>query len=174
MKVLATAYSAKEKHGSGNHVPMLIAIRYGLGRVFHTPMGHDDRAMQCAGFATALTRGAEWAATGKVTIPIPGDFPTPTAQRVVTTKASWRETILLAAIRSRLSVADADDSGACRVFHRNCRHRSPQRPRRLLPGTVAAIAWPTVSSLTPSMTISRAQRASSMSAVCVRPRSVGQ
>ena len=77
MKVLATAYSAKEKHGSGNHVPMLITIRYGLGRVFHTPMGHDDRAMQCAGFATALTRGAEWAATGEVTIPIPGDFPTP-------------------------------------------------------------------------------------------------
>ena len=76
MRVLATAFSAKEKHGSGNHVPMLLTIRYADGRVFHTPMGHDDRAMQCAGFATALTRGAEWAATGDVTIPIPDDFPT--------------------------------------------------------------------------------------------------
>jgi type 1 glutamine amidotransferase len=79
MKVLATAFSAKEKHGSGNHVPMLMAIRYGDGRVFHTPMGHDDRAMRCTGFATALARGAEWAATGEVTIPIPDDFPEPDA-----------------------------------------------------------------------------------------------
>ncbi|MBC20583.1 MAG: trehalose utilization [Planctomycetaceae bacterium] len=75
MQVLATAYSAKEQGGSGNHVPMLITVRYGDGRVFHTPMGHDDAAMQCAGFATALVRGAEWAATGDVTLPIPDDFP---------------------------------------------------------------------------------------------------
>jgi len=75
MHVLATAYSAKEKGGSGNHVPMLMTVRYGKGRIFHTPMGHDDAAMQCVGFATALVRGAEWAATGKVTIPLPEDFP---------------------------------------------------------------------------------------------------
>ena len=75
MQVLATAYSAKEKGGSGNHVPMLITIRYGDGRIFHTPMGHDDGAMRCTGFATALVRGAEWAATGEVTLPLPEDFP---------------------------------------------------------------------------------------------------
>ena len=75
MQVLATAYSAKEKGGSGNHVPMLITVNYGDGRIFHTPMGHDDAAMRCAGFATALVRGAEWAATGKVTLPVPDDFP---------------------------------------------------------------------------------------------------
>ena len=28
------------------------------------------------GFAGTLTRGTEWAATGKVTIPLPKDFPT--------------------------------------------------------------------------------------------------
>lgn len=77
MQVLATAYSAKEKGGSGNHVPMLITVNYGDGRIFHTPMGHDDAAMRCAGFATALVRGAEWAATGKVTLPVPDDFPQP-------------------------------------------------------------------------------------------------
>ena len=75
MQVLATAYSAEEKGGSGNHVPMLMVVRYGDGRIFHTPMGHDDNAMQCVGFATSLVRGAEWAATGKVTIEVPDDFP---------------------------------------------------------------------------------------------------
>ncbi len=75
MQVLATAHSAEEKGGSGNHVPMLMVVRYGDGRIFHTPMGHDDNAMQCVGFATSLVRGAEWAATGKVTIEVPDDFP---------------------------------------------------------------------------------------------------
>jgi hypothetical protein len=32
--------------------------------------------MLCVGFQTTLTRGTEWAATGKVTIPIPSNFPT--------------------------------------------------------------------------------------------------
>jgi hypothetical protein len=32
--------------------------------------------MQCAGFQTLLLRSAEWAATGKVTQPLPTDFPT--------------------------------------------------------------------------------------------------
>jgi hypothetical protein len=32
--------------------------------------------MQCAGFQTLLLRGAEWAATGKVTQSLPADFPT--------------------------------------------------------------------------------------------------
>ncbi len=76
MRVLATAYSAKQQRGSGNHVPMMIVVDYGEGRVFHTPMGHADYSMRCAGFATTLIRGAEWAASGKVTFPVPDDFPT--------------------------------------------------------------------------------------------------
>ena len=87
MQVLATAYSAKEQGGSGNHVPMLITVRYGDGRIFHTPMGHDDKAMQCAGFATALVRGAEWAATGEVTLPIPEDFPVEDAVSIRTSRS---------------------------------------------------------------------------------------
>ncbi len=77
MRILATAYSKK----SGRHEPMIMTIRYGKGRVFHTPMGHADYSMRCVGFMTTIQRGTEWAATGEVTIPIPDDFPTPTEVR---------------------------------------------------------------------------------------------
>jgi type 1 glutamine amidotransferase len=63
---------------------MLLTIDYGKGHVFHTPMGHVDYSVECVGFMTCFLRGAEWAATGKVTTPIPDDFPTEneTSQRV--------------------------------------------------------------------------------------------
>jgi hypothetical protein len=70
--LLATAYS----EGTKAHEPMIWTVTYGRGRVFHTPMGHDVDAMRCVGFITTLRRGTEWAATGKVTLPIPADFPT--------------------------------------------------------------------------------------------------
>ena len=76
MHVLATAYADKAKGGSGRHEPMIFTVEYGKGRVFHTPMGHGNDSQECVGFITTLTRGAEWAATGKVTQPIPSDFPT--------------------------------------------------------------------------------------------------
>jgi type 1 glutamine amidotransferase len=76
MTVLATAYASPKTGGSGRHEPMIFTITAGKGRVFHTPMGHADYSMRCAGFQATLNRGAEWAATGKVTQPIPKDFPT--------------------------------------------------------------------------------------------------
>jgi uncharacterized protein len=76
MHILATAYADKAKGGSGRHEPMIFTIDYGKGRVFHTPMGHGNDSQECVGFITTLQRGAEWAATGKVTLPIPDDFPT--------------------------------------------------------------------------------------------------
>jgi len=80
MHILATAYSAKENGGTGTNEPMIWVIPYGKGRVFTTVMGHvsakEDPAIQCVGFQTVVARGAEWAATGKVTLPIPSDFPT--------------------------------------------------------------------------------------------------
>ncbi len=76
MHILATAYADKAKGGSGRHEPMLFTIEYGKGRVFHTPMGHGNNSQECVGFITTLVRGAEWAATGKVTTKIPQDFPT--------------------------------------------------------------------------------------------------
>lgn len=78
MDVLATAYADLATGGSGEHEPMLFTITYGQGRVFHTTLGHSPEAMQCVGFVVTLTRGAEWAATGKVTQQsIPSDFPAP-------------------------------------------------------------------------------------------------
>jgi type 1 glutamine amidotransferase len=77
MTVLATAYADPKQGGSGEHEPMLLTVNYGRGRVFHSPMGHDVRAMQCVGFIVTLQRGAEWVATGRVAaVKLPDDFPT--------------------------------------------------------------------------------------------------
>jgi uncharacterized protein len=81
LTVLATAYSdpANKSYGpggSGHDEPMLMVISYGKGRVFHTTFGNDIEAMRCVGFITTLQRGTEWAATGKVTLKVPPDFPT--------------------------------------------------------------------------------------------------
>ncbi len=79
LTILATAYADPKFKGSGNHVPVLMAINYGRGRVFHSTLGHEDYSLACVGFITTFTRGTEWAATGKVTLPVPADFPTATA-----------------------------------------------------------------------------------------------
>lgn len=93
--ILATAYSDVEGNappwnpsvrGMGQNVPMLLAINYGQGRIFHTTLGHFDYSMECAGFITTLQRGSEWAATGKVTQEIPKDFPS----EKETTSRKWK------------------------------------------------------------------------------------
>jgi hypothetical protein len=76
MTVLATAFSDPANKGTGREEPVLMVLTYGKGRIFHTVFGHDVTAMNCVGFVTTYQRGAEWAATGKVTQKIPADFPT--------------------------------------------------------------------------------------------------
>ncbi len=76
MHVLATSWADPAQGGSDRHEPMIFTVSFGKGRVFHTPMGHADYSQECVGFITTFQRGTEWAATGKVTIPVPDDFPT--------------------------------------------------------------------------------------------------
>jgi type 1 glutamine amidotransferase len=81
--VLATAwddyslFKGKNKQpvqGDGVHQPMLWTVDYGKGRVFVTALGHDIPAVQTPAFVATFTRGAEWAATGSVTLPVPPDM----------------------------------------------------------------------------------------------------
>jgi len=80
--LLFTAYSEPSTNGSGREEPLVFTVKFGKGRIFHTMIGHagptseDNTAMQCTGFQVLLLRGAEWAATGKVTQKVPSDFPT--------------------------------------------------------------------------------------------------
>jgi len=79
LTVLTYAWSKDTKE---NEV-MDWVIPYGKGRVYTTMLGHlwkngPDTAMRCVGFQTLLIRGCQWAATGKVTYPVPKNFPTAT------------------------------------------------------------------------------------------------
>lgn len=81
--VLATAwddhalYQGKARQpipGPGLDHPMLWTVEYGKGRVFVTALGHDAPAVSTPAFIGTFNRGTEWAATGKVTIPIPPEL----------------------------------------------------------------------------------------------------
>jgi hypothetical protein len=76
MSVLATAYSDPANNGTGHDEPMLMALSYGRGRVFHTTLGHDISALSSVDFVVTFQRGTEWAATGQVTQKVPANFPT--------------------------------------------------------------------------------------------------
>lgn len=76
MTILATAHSDLQNKGTGNDEPMLMVLKYGRGRIFHTVLGHDAVGLSCVGFITTFQRGTEWAATGKVTQKVPAGFPT--------------------------------------------------------------------------------------------------
>jgi len=69
--------SASRKEPSGqdsNTQPAIFVSNYGAGRIFHTILGHDARALRNTGFQTLLSRAAEWAATGEVSITIPQEM----------------------------------------------------------------------------------------------------
>lgn len=81
--VLATAYDDHSLYnervrqpipGAGIHQPILWTTGYGKGRVFVTTLGHGPDETRGLGFGVTLARGAEWAATGKVTLPVPPEM----------------------------------------------------------------------------------------------------
>ena len=82
MTVLATAYA---EGGSERHEPVLMTIKYGKGRVFHTVMGHSHTSMGGVAFQETLIRGTEWAATGKVS------FAPVTAEDLPADRAAYRD-----------------------------------------------------------------------------------
>ncbi|MEO1011161.1 MAG: ThuA domain-containing protein [Bacteroidota bacterium] len=79
MKVLATASQPKDRGGSGRQEPVLMGIKFGKGRIFHSVLGHVGKAhnntILCGGFMTTYLRGAEWVVTGAVTQKGSSDFP---------------------------------------------------------------------------------------------------
>jgi uncharacterized protein len=66
--VLATAYSDPSKpQGTGMEEAMAWVNQFGKGRVFNCALGHDAKALSNPPVEAWFKRGAEWAATGKVT-----------------------------------------------------------------------------------------------------------
>ena len=63
--------------------PMDWVRDYGRGRVYATMLGHTWAGspcpnLECVGFQILIARGTQWAATGRVGISIPQNFPGPT------------------------------------------------------------------------------------------------
>ena len=110
LKVLATAFSAKETGGTGNHEPVMVINQFGKGRIFHLMLGHSAGAMSCVGFQAVFLRGTEWAATGKVTLTgAPADFPS--AGKSSAGKSSARPTVNKSATRKIVFIGGADTHG---------------------------------------------------------------
>ena len=98
MHVLSSSYSKPETGGTDMHEPMVWYAPFNKGRVVTTSMGHlwtgdtTFDALHCVGFQTILARSTEWAATGKVTLPVPEGFPTLDKTSVIEpSKVVWKK-----------------------------------------------------------------------------------
>jgi len=74
--VLSYAWSKDCK----SNQPVDWVVEFGKGRVYATILGHlsktsTDVNLRSVGFQTALIRGTQWAGCGRVTYPVPEDFP---------------------------------------------------------------------------------------------------
>ena len=78
LTVLSSAYDSTD---TKKVWPMEWVVSYGKGRVYNSSMGHlwhgevYPESYRCVGFQTTVIRATEWLATGKVTYPLPADFP---------------------------------------------------------------------------------------------------
>jgi type 1 glutamine amidotransferase len=79
LTVLSYAYDSASTHRMW---PVEWVISYGKGHVYNSSMGHLWKgevyplSYRCIGFQTTMIRVTEWLATGKVTYPVPANFPT--------------------------------------------------------------------------------------------------
>lgn len=73
--VIADAFSPAEIGGTGRREPVAWVNRFGNGRVFFTPLGHDAIAWHQPGMRRIFVDGVEWAATDKVTQPPHEELP---------------------------------------------------------------------------------------------------
>lgn len=93
MEILATTNEGPNKETKRDE-PILWTVKYGKGNIFVTLLGHVGNdpelryAMECTGFQVTLLRGAEWAATGKVTQEVAKDFP---RKGIITLRKKFRE-----------------------------------------------------------------------------------
>jgi type 1 glutamine amidotransferase len=82
LTVLSYAYDSATTHRAW---PVEWVVTYGKGRVYNSSMGHLWKgdtyppAYRCVGYQTTVIRATEWLATGKVTYPVPINFPTKAA-----------------------------------------------------------------------------------------------
>lgn len=78
LTVLSTAYDSTDTQ---KEWPVEWVVSYGSGSVYNSSMGHlwhgevYPSSYRCVGFQTTMVRATEWLATGKVTFPLPPDFP---------------------------------------------------------------------------------------------------
>ena len=85
--ILCEAHDNHEK-GTGKKEPLVWVRTHGKGRVYHNALGHGPAQMEKGiGFQALLARGIEWAATGKVTIPVPARIDSPPAGEKKAAKA---------------------------------------------------------------------------------------
>jgi type 1 glutamine amidotransferase len=67
---LYTPEALAKMPGMDREHPQVWTVEYGTGRVFCISLGHGPDTLQYDGTRGLIARGAEWAATGAVTIPV--------------------------------------------------------------------------------------------------------
>ena len=74
-----TPEKLKAMKGMDADHPQIWTAEYGSGRVFSITLGHDEVSLHFQPLQNLILRGTEWAATGKVTLPVleeAKDYPT--------------------------------------------------------------------------------------------------
>ncbi len=112
LTVLSSAWSDPKQRGTGKDEPMIWEVTYGKGRAIVTSMGHcyfNEKfwdALHCVGFQAIVARSCEYLATGRVSLPVPEQFPGPDQPVILTpSKVTWEkatDTISRTAVSARV------------------------------------------------------------------------